>query len=217
MSEKTLRNEGAVTMAESGKAAGGRARSATTPRSTKTAGSAAVPTTTTAARAAASRMNASGAKAKASATTGIATVTAVAPPPGGIHEASIYPVRPGEDPWTEEELREVREGLIDEVARLNNEIQYAEHEIADMLRDSGDGAGDDQADTGTKNFEREHEMALTNQTRNMLSQSERALRRLADGTYGACESCGSPIGKARLQVFPRATLCVTCKQREERR
>jgi len=60
-------------------------------------------------------------------------------------------------------------------------------------------------------------MALTNQTRGMLSQSERALRRLADGTYGACESCGAAIGKARLQVFPRATLCVSCKEREERR
>ena len=37
------------------------------------------------------------------------------------------------------------------------------------------------------------------------------------GNYGICESCGQPIGKGRLQVFPRATLCVTCKQREERR
>src|SRR5664280_2830893 len=37
------------------------------------------------------------------------------------------------------------------------------------------------------------------------------------GTYGACESCGRPIAKARLQAFPRATLCVSCKQREERR
>ena len=33
----------------------------------------------------------------------------------------------------------------------------------------------------------------------------------------ACASCGQPIGKARLQAFPRATLCVACKQREERR
>ncbi|WP_436774054.1 TraR/DksA C4-type zinc finger protein [Yinghuangia sp. YIM S09857] len=212
-------------MAESGKAAGGRARSATTARSTKTAGSAAAsggPTRST--RSTTARVGASAAKTKAGPSAGTAaapvrtaTATAVAPPPGGIHEAATYPVRPGEDPWTEDELRELRDGLIDEVARLNSEIQYAEHEIADMLRDSGDGAGDDQADAGTKNFEREHEMALTNQTRGMLSQSERALRRLADGTYGACESCGSAIGKARLQVFPRATLCVTCKEREERR
>jgi hypothetical protein len=38
-----------------------------------------------------------------------------------------------------------------------------------------------------------------------------------EGTYGICESCGEPIGKMRLMAFPRATLCMTCKQREERR
>ena len=46
---------------------------------------------------------------------------------------------------------------------------------------------------------------------------DEALRRIDAGTYGVCESCGQPIGKARLQAFPRATLCVSCKQREERR
>lgn len=207
-------------MAESGKAAGGRTRSATTARSTKTAGSAAAsggPTSRGTGARSTARTGVAGTKAKTTAPARIAARTVAPPPPGGIHTPSTYLVRPGEDAWTEEELREVREGLIDEVARLGTEIRYAEHEIADMLRDSGDGAGDDQADAGTKNFEREHEMALTNQTRGMLSQSERALRRLADGTYGACESCGAAIGKARLQVFPRATLCVSCKEREERR
>jgi DnaK suppressor protein len=36
------------------------------------------------------------------------------------------------------------------------------------------------------------------------------------GTYGICEVCGKPIGKYRLQAFPRATLCMACKQAEER-
>jgi RNA polymerase-binding protein DksA len=126
-------------------------------------------------------------------------------------------VRAGEDPWTQSELRDVHDELQAEVLRLRAEILNAETEIADLLRDSGEGAGDDQADTGTKNFEREHEMSLANNARDMLVQSERALRRIDDGSYGLCESCGSPIGKARLQAFPRATLCVSCKQREERR
>ncbi|TAL16310.1 MAG: DNA-binding protein, partial [Frankiales bacterium] len=51
----------------------------------------------------------------------------------------------------------------------------------------------------------------------LLLQVERALARLDEGTYGRCENCGNPIPKARLQAFPRATLCVACKQREERR
>ena len=51
----------------------------------------------------------------------------------------------------------------------------------------------------------------------MLAQIDRALARIHDGTYGVCESCGNPIGKMRVMAFPRATLCMTCKQREERR
>ena len=60
-------------------------------------------------------------------------------------------------------------------------------------------------------------MSLAANSRDLLSQVERALQRLDNGSYGICENCGNPIGKARLQAFPRATLCVTCKQREERR
>jgi RNA polymerase-binding protein DksA len=126
-------------------------------------------------------------------------------------------VRADEDPWTKAELTEVRNELRAEVSRLRDELDMAEHEIDDMLRDSGDGAGDDAADAGSKTFEREHEMSLANNTRDMLVQAERALARIDNRTYGVCENCGNPIGKARLQVFPRATLCMTCKQREERR
>jgi DnaK suppressor protein len=126
-------------------------------------------------------------------------------------------VREDEDPWTAEELAGVRTELTQERDRLRTEISDAEHDLADLLRDSGEGAGDDQADAGNKTFEREHEMSLANNARDMLAQAEHALVRLDDGSYGICESCGNPIGKLRLQAFPRATLCVTCKQREERR
>jgi len=58
---------------------------------------------------------------------------------------------------------------------------------------------------------------MTQNARDLLAQNEQALARIDAGTYGVCESCGQSIGKARLQAFPRATLCVSCKQREERR
>jgi DnaK suppressor protein len=132
-------------------------------------------------------------------------------------DAAALPVRPGEGPWTAGELDEVTETLTAEVAGLRAEIAQAEEGIADRLRDSVGDAGDDQADLGAKTFEREHELALTHNARALLVQNEQALARIAEGTYGTCESCGEPIGKARLQAFPRATLCVTCKQREERR
>ena len=85
------------------------------------------------------------------------------------------------------------------------------------MRDSGDGAGDDQADTGTKNITREHEWRSPPTPARCWIQTERALERLDAGTYGLCENCGNPIGKARMQAFPRATLCVECKQKQERR
>ncbi|MEU3712473.1 TraR/DksA family transcriptional regulator [Streptomyces catenulae] len=126
-------------------------------------------------------------------------------------------VRPGEEPWTPEEVDEARTGLLGETVRLRAEIVASEDAIAGLMRDSGDGAGDDEADTGTKNITREHELALASNAREMLLQTERALGRLDAGTYGLCENCGNPIGKARMQAFPRATLCVECKQKQERR
>ncbi|MFE7037379.1 TraR/DksA family transcriptional regulator, partial [Streptomyces sp. NPDC057621] len=126
-------------------------------------------------------------------------------------------VRPGEDPWTPQEAAEAREELLSEALRLRAEITHSEESLAGLMRDSGDGAGDDQADTGTKNITRESEMALAANAREMLEQTERALERLDAGTYGLCENCGNAIGKARMQAFPRATLCVECKQKQERR
>jgi DnaK suppressor protein len=131
--------------------------------------------------------------------------------------AAGLPVRPGEEPWTDAELAEVRAELEAEAAGLRKEISQAESQIAARLGDTVAEAGDDEADASSKVFEREHELALTHNSRELLEQTERALGRIEAGTYGVCESCGEPIGKARLLAFPRATLCVECKQRQERR
>lgn len=126
-------------------------------------------------------------------------------------------VRPGEDPWTPEEVAAARTELSGEVTRLRDELEASGLALAGLMRDSGDGAGDDEADTGTKNITREHEMSLAAHAQETLEQTERALARLDAGTYGLCEVCGKPIGKARMQAFPRATLCVEDKQKQERR
>jgi DnaK suppressor protein len=131
--------------------------------------------------------------------------------------AAGFPIRQGEERWTEGEVKALGDQLRIEVAELKVEIERAESDIADRLGDSVSDAGDDQADVGAKAFEREHELALTYNARELLAQTERALARIESETYGTCESCDEPIGKARLQAFPRATLCVRCKQREERR
>jgi len=131
--------------------------------------------------------------------------------------AADLPVRPGEDPWSDAELAELQVELEKEAAALRAEIGDEQAQSAARLRDSAAESGDDEADTSSKLFEREHELALNNNTRELLEQTEHALARIEAGTYGVCESCGKPIGKARLLAFPRATLCVACKQRQERR
>ena len=127
------------------------------------------------------------------------------------------PVRPGGEPWTDAELKEVQAELESEAAALRADLAKAASDIAERLSDSVRDAGDDSADAGTKAFEREQDLALTQNAQDLLDQGDRALARIDAGTYGVCESCGTPIGKARLLAFPRATLCVRCKQREERR
>jgi RNA polymerase-binding transcription factor DksA len=123
----------------------------------------------------------------------------------------------GEAPWSAAELKAVRNEIAADLERLRRELAEVEAEMDELISESGEGAGDDQADSGTKTFEREHEMSLVINARDMVLQTERALDRIDNKTYGNCEECGSPIGKARLQVFPRATLCMICKQKEERR
>jgi DnaK suppressor protein len=132
-------------------------------------------------------------------------------------DAASLPVRRGERSWKDSEISQVRRRLAADADELRAEIDKAESDIADRLGDSVSDAGDDQADVGAKTYEREHELSLTYNARDLLAQSEHALGRIEAGTYGSCESCGQPIGKARLQAFPRATQCVSCKQREERR
>jgi RNA polymerase-binding transcription factor DksA len=152
------------------------------------------------------------------------------PPPRPIKSGKkIAPLKPikaaptpvtasdGEAPWSAAELKAVRTEISADLARLRHELAQVEAEMDELISDSGEGAGDDQADSGTKTFEREHEMSLVINARDMVLQTERALDRIDNKTYGNCEECGSPIGKARLQVFPRATLCMICKQKEERR
>jgi len=116
------------------------------------------------------------------------------------------------------DTEEIRAALAARLDELKTEHDQTLLEIAELQRDRlTDSAGDDQADTGTKTFEREQEISLANNIAERISQVERALERLDEGNYGWCERCGNPIPVERLAAFPSATLCVSCKQLEERR
>jgi RNA polymerase-binding protein DksA len=131
--------------------------------------------------------------------------------------ASALVVKEGEASWTRAELKELLDELNTQREHSHDIVEKQESELSGLMRDAGDGAGHDQADMGATSFERDHELTVLSNERDKLAQIDRALGRIDDGTYGVCESCGNPIGKMRLMAFPRATLCLTCKQREERR
>ncbi|WP_067498149.1 TraR/DksA family transcriptional regulator [Actinoplanes sp. TFC3] len=117
-----------------------------------------------------------------------------------------------------EETESIRVALAERRDELQAEYDQSLTELTALQRERlEDSAGDDQADTGTKTFEREQEITLANNLLERITQVERALERLGEGHYGWCERCGNAIPVERLAAFPVATLCVACKQLEERR
>ena len=150
-------------------------------------------------------------------TSGTATATRVpaAAKPTGRAGATKAAPRTERSPA---ETEKIRHALAERLSELREEYDVTMAEITELQRDRlTDSAGDDQADTGTKTFEREQEITLANNLLERVTQVERALERLDEGGYGWCERCGNPIPVERLAAFPSATLCVTCKQLEERR
>ncbi|WP_433829357.1 TraR/DksA family transcriptional regulator [Actinoplanes sp. CA-015351] len=119
---------------------------------------------------------------------------------------------------SEAETEEIRHALVARLTELQAEYDQSLSEITELQRERvADSAGDDQADAGTKTFEREQEITLANNLLERITQVERAIDRLGAGNYGWCERCGNQIPVERLAAFPSATLCIPCKQLEERR
>ena len=116
------------------------------------------------------------------------------------------------------ETKKINDALVARRDELQAEYDQTLTEITELQRERlTDSAGDDQADTGTKTFEREQEISLANNLLERITQVERAIERVGEGNYGWCEKCGNAIPVERLAAFPSATLCVSCKQLEERR
>ena len=73
-----------------------------------------------------------------------------------------------------------------------------------------------QGDIGTETFEREKDLSIIESVQAGLQDIERALQRLADGSYGTCEICGKDIGDDRLDALPAARFCVEHQAEVER-
>jgi RNA polymerase-binding transcription factor DksA len=110
----------------------------------------------------------------------------------------------------------------DPVDALTQERMRTQERLADLTGDyagiveaSEDSNADDEHDPegSTIAFERSQVGALVEQARTHLAEVDAALARVADGSYGVCESCGGPIAPARLEARPVARTCITCASR----
>jgi DnaK suppressor protein len=75
----------------------------------------------------------------------------------------------------------------------------------------------DETDHASANLEREFKLQNRERVQMLLRQTERALSKLEDGTYGYCEDTGEPIDLKRLMAQPTTSLSQTAQQARERR
>ena len=117
-------------------------------------------------------------------------------------------------------MKEFEDRLLAERGRILKEMGHLENTVLKV--NPRDSAGDlsgysfHMADAGTDAMEREKAFLFASSEGRSLMEINAALRRLYNGEYGVCESCGQPIARARLEAMPHARLCVSCKEKEER-
>ena len=121
---------------------------------------------------------------------------------------------------SKKELDELRQRLEAERAEL--QVQLTTIEETSFATSQSDISGEvsfdeENADAGTFTFERERDLSIENNVRDLMGKIDRALARMEGGNYGLCSRCGKPIEKARLRALPYADLCIKDAQAQSRR
>jgi len=113
-------------------------------------------------------------------------------------------------------------------ATLLEERKRVERAIAN-LRDDHPGSLDDEieeissvsdnhpAETATATLDRQIDFTLEENSGQVLTEIDAALKQIDDGTYGTCTGCDGQIAEPRLEAHPWASLCIDCARKAERR
>lgn len=110
------------------------------------------------------------------------------------------------------ELKQLESLLLNRKNILLQELE----ERYKKYQDASSGKLTDIAEIASSSSNDELEITVAEEDARELKQIEDALARIKAGHYGVCEQCGHMIKKARLKAIPFATLCVRCKEEEER-
>lgn len=122
-------------------------------------------------------------------------------------------------PWTAEPGSSAYEDVIARLAgeheATRSRLDALEADFDDITTASVDSNADDEHDPegSTIAFERSQVSALIGQARRHLAELDAARSRLVAGTYGQCETCGQPVGAARLEARSIARTCIGCANR----
>jgi RNA polymerase-binding transcription factor DksA len=122
--------------------------------------------------------------------------------------------------YTKKELEDLRKRLLDERGEL--QIQLTTIEETSFAASQSDLSGEvsfdeENADAGTFTFERERDLSIENNVRDLMGKIDRALGKMDEGFYGVCSRCGKPIEKARMKALPYVDLCIKDAQAQARR
>ena len=111
---------------------------------------------------------------------------------------------------TKRDLQAYRRRLEAELAELQGQRADLEESTEASLADATGEVGFDEefADAGSFTFERERDLSLVGNTRDLIDKVEHALARIDAGRFGRCEACGGAIEAERLDALPYATLCL---------
>lgn len=110
-----------------------------------------------------------------------------------------------------DKLDSYKNKLLKEKESLLKEIKDVEVKGLNQGQDDSSGElsyVDSDADRGTDTFERERDLTLDVNVKDLLSQVNNALNRVDNGTYGTCIVCGREIEEGRLEAIPYTDLCI---------
>lgn len=118
----------------------------------------------------------------------------------------------------QQSLQYFKQRLLQEKRELETVVEHMEATLEESQADSISELStydNHPADIGDELFERSKDIALREQGRNRLDKIGDALKKIDQGNYGVCESCGKEISRERLEAMPSATYCKECQENDE--
>ncbi len=98
---------------------------------------------------------------------------------------------------------------------LEQQLKILQADAGNLNAVTNSAALADVNDQASLESERSFELRIKDRERKLIGKVQDALRKMADGSYGTCESCGEAISVKRLQARPVTTYCINCKAEQE--